>query len=85
MELLQGNACLHKAQTMEFSVRKENLPRFYSHYENVEGKQIWVAMSGGTLVINGGRMLKGIQVKLLNFMCIDLGRDRPIAGSMVLL
>jgi hypothetical protein len=54
-------------------VRKENLPRFYLHYENAEGKQIWVAMSGGTLVINGGRMLKGIHVKPLSFMCTDLG------------
>jgi hypothetical protein len=35
--------------------------------------RIWVAMSVGTLVINEGRMLKGIHLKLLSFMCTDLG------------
>jgi hypothetical protein len=49
---------------MEFSVRKEDLPMFYLHYISVEGKQIWVSMSVGTLVINEGRMIKGIHVKL---------------------
>ena len=46
---------------------------FFLHYVSVEGKLIWVAMSVVTLVINGGRMLKGIHVKLLSFMCTDLG------------
>jgi hypothetical protein len=46
-----------------FPVRKEDLPMFYLHYVSIEGKQIWVAMSVGTLVINEGRMLKGIHVK----------------------
>ena len=58
---------------MDFSVIKEDLPMFCLHYVSVEGKLIRVAMSVGTLVINGGRMLKGIHVKLLSFMCIDLG------------
>jgi hypothetical protein len=58
---------------MDFSVRKEDLPMFYLHYVSVEGRQIWVAMSVGTLVINEGRMLKGIHVKILSFMCTDLG------------
>ena len=71
MEFLQGNACLHKGQTKEFLVRKEDLPMFYLHYESAEGKQIWVAMSGGKLVINGGRMLKRIHVK--SFRDTDLG------------
>ena len=43
------------------------------HYVSTEGKLIWVAMSVGTMVINGGRMLEGIHVKLLSFMCTDLG------------
>ena len=58
---------------MDFSVRKEDLPMFFLHYVSIEGKLIWVAMSVGTLVINGGRMLKGIHVKLLSFMCTNLG------------
>jgi hypothetical protein len=65
---------LHKrAENGFFSVRKEDLPMFYLHYVSVEGKRIWVAMSVGTLVINEGRMLKSIHVKLLSFMCTDLG------------
>jgi hypothetical protein len=35
--------------------------------------RIWVAMCVGTLVINEGRMLKGIDLKLLSFMCTNLG------------
>jgi hypothetical protein len=35
-------------------------------------KTNWVAISVGTLVINEGRMLKGIHLKLLSFMCTDL-------------
>ena len=58
---------------MDFSVRKEDLPMFFLHYVSIEGKLIWVAMGVGTLVINGGRMLKGIHVKILSFMCTDLG------------
>jgi hypothetical protein len=50
---------------MDFPLREEDLPMFYLHYVSTEGKQIWVAMSVGTLVINGGRMLK-IHVKLLS-------------------
>ena len=46
---------------------------FYLHYVSIEGKQIWVAISVGTLVINEGRILKGIHVILLSFMCTDLG------------
>jgi hypothetical protein len=58
---------------MEFSVRRECLPMFFLHYVSVEGKLIWVAMNVVTLVINGGRMIKGIHVKLLSFMCTNLG------------
>jgi hypothetical protein len=36
-------------------------------------KTNWVAISVGTLVINEGRLLKFIHVKLLSFMCTDLG------------
>jgi hypothetical protein len=72
MELLPGNACLHKGQTMDFSLRKEDLPMFYLHCIGVRENQIWVAMSVGTLVINEGRMLKGIHVKLLSFICTEL-------------
>ena len=46
---------------------------FCLHYVSTEGKLIWVAMSVGTLVINGRRILKGIHVKILSLMCTDLG------------
>jgi hypothetical protein len=58
---------------MDFSERKEDLPMFYLHYVSIEGKNNLVAMSVGTLFINEGRMLNGIHVKLLSFMCTDLG------------
>ena len=58
---------------MDFPLREYDLPMFYIHYVSAKGKQIWVAMSVGTLVINEGGMIKGIHVKLLSFMCAVLG------------
>jgi hypothetical protein len=70
---------------MDFPLREEDLTMFYLHYVSTEGKQVWVTMSFGTLVINGGRMLKGIDVKLLSSCVLIWDCDRPIVGSMVLL
>jgi hypothetical protein len=70
---------------MNFPLREEDLTMFYLHYVSVEGKQVWVAKSVFTLVINGGRMIKGIHVTLLSSCVLIWDRHRPIAGSMVML
>jgi hypothetical protein len=39
MELLRGNAGLHKGKTMDFPLRKEGLPIFYLHCIGVKEKR----------------------------------------------
>ena len=56
---------MHKGKTMDLPLRKEDLPEFYLHCMGVKEKQIWVAMSWGTLVTNEEIMLGCIQEKLI--------------------
>ena len=67
---------------MDLSLRKEDLPTFFSHVVNVlERNQIWVAMSVGTLVINEGIMRGRIHPKLLSLICTNLG-SLPMTRSV---
>ena len=52
---------------MDFSLRKEDLPTFYSCGIGVRENQIWVAMNVGTLVINEGIMRGRIHAKNFKF------------------
>jgi hypothetical protein len=58
---------------MDFSLRKEDLPTFYSRGIGVRENQIWVAMSVGTLDINEGIMCGRIHAKLSSLICTNLG------------
>jgi hypothetical protein len=85
MEFLRGNACFHKGKTMDFPLRKEDLPIFYLHCIGVKENKIWVAMSVGTLVTNEGRMLGCIQEKLVVSYVLIWDHDQPVVGSTILL
>ena len=83
MELLRGNACLHKGHTMDFPLRKDDLPIFYLHCMGVKEKKIWVAMSVRTLVTNEKRMLGCIQEKLIVSYVSTWDHDQPISESTI--
>jgi hypothetical protein len=76
---------LHKGKTMDFPLRKEDLPIFYLHCIGVKENKIWVAMSVGTLVTKEGRMFGCIQEQLVVSYVLIWDRDHPVAGSTVLL
>jgi hypothetical protein len=57
-------------KTIDFPLRKEDLPILYLNFRGVKEKRSWVAMSVSPLVTNEGRILWGIQEKTLKFhMC----------------
>jgi hypothetical protein len=85
MECIEEMHVCIRGKTMDFPLRKEDLPILHLNCVVVKEKKIWVAMSVGTLVTNEGRMLGCIQEKLLVSYVLIWDHDQPVAGSIVLL
>jgi hypothetical protein len=74
MKCIEGMHVYIRWKTTDFPLRKEDLPVLYLSFRGIKEKRIsWVAMSVGTLVTNEDRMLGYIHVRLLSFMCTNLG------------
>jgi hypothetical protein len=68
MECIEGMHVYIRGKTMDFPLRKEDLPILYLSYRGIKEKRIsWVAISVGTLVTNEGIMLGCIHVKTFKF------------------
>jgi hypothetical protein len=64
---------------------KEDLSLLQLNFVVDKERKIWVAMSVSTLVTTEGRILVCIQGKLLVSYVLIWDRDRPIAGSTLML
>ena len=65
---LHGMHVYIRGKTIDFPLRKEDLPVLYLSYRGIKENRIsWVAMSLGTLVTNEGIMLGYIHVNTFKF------------------